>query len=355
MFARLKKSSNRRYLQIIENYREGKKVKQRTIATLGRIDSLEGSERIDSLVSSFSKFADKIKVIDIAKDLTSGVTKKIGADIIVGKIWKELRVSEVLRGLLKGRRYEFEVERAVYFTVLSRLFFPGSDRKALKKISDYKVEGIDGLGLHHLYRAMAWLGDNKDRVEEGLFLRNKNLFTGLSLVFFDTTSIYFEGRGGESLGQYGYSKDRRSDERQMIVGAVIESSGRPISCPMWPGNTADVKTLIPLVEDLRERFGVTEVVIVADRGMVSRETVERLQTMGIGYILGIKMAKDKTVKQDVLSYAGTYKEVRDNLKVKEVQAEGSRYIVCLNPDEAERDALQRQVIIESLKEKLNER
>lgn len=354
MFVRLKTSDNRKYLKIVENYREGKKVKQRTLATLGRIDRLEGSRKIDSLINCLSKFADKVKVINITKDIISDSTKKIGADIIVGRIWKELGLTEVIRGLLKGRRYEFEVERAIYFTVLSRLFFPGSDRKALNRSRDYKVEGIEGLGLHHLYRAMAWLGDNKDRVEEGLFLRNRNLFTGLSLVFFDTTSIYFEGRGGESLGQYGYSKDRRSDERQMIVGAVIESSGRPISCPMWSGNTADVKVLIPVVEDLRERFGVTEVVIVADRGMMSRETEQRLQAMGIGYILGVKMAKDKVVKQDVLSRAGKYKEVRDNLKVKEVHVEGSRYIVCLNPDEAERDAFQRQVIIETLGEKLKE-
>lgn len=99
-----------------------------------------------------------------------------------------------------------------------------------------------------------------------MFLRNRNLFSGLNLVFFDTTSIYFEGNGGESLGQYGYSKERRSDEKQMIVGAVIDSAGRPISCPMWPGNTADIKTLIPVIERLRGRFGVANVVIIADRG-----------------------------------------------------------------------------------------
>jgi transposase len=355
MFPRIKESGPRKYLQIVENFREGNKVKQRVIVTLGRMDLLKGTGRIDSLINCLSRFADKVKVVDfIGGGLSGGIVKKIGPDLIIGRLWKELGINEVVNRLLSGRKYEFEVERAIYFTVLSRLFFPGSDRRALRLSRDYKMEGIDGLELHHMYRAMAWLGDSKDEVEEGLFLKNRDLFIGLNLVFFDTTSIYFEGNGGESLGQYGYSKDRRSDEKQMVVGAVIDSAGRPISCPMWPGNMADIKTLIPVIERLKNRFGVRDIVIVADRGMVSKETVEELERLGIGYILGIKMRKDKKVSTGVLSRAGKYREVKNNLKVKEVRTEGVRYIVCLNPEEAERDRAERQCIIESLKEKLKE-
>ncbi len=355
MFARIKVSGPRRYLQIVENFREGNKVKQRVIITVGRIDLLEGTGRIDSLIKCLSRFADKVKVVDLINGgLTGGVVKKIGPDLIIKRLWKELGINEVMKGLLSDRRYGFEVERAIYFTVLSRLFFPGSDRKALRVSRDYKIEGKEGLDLHHFYRAMAWLGDAKDKVEEGLFLRNRDLFTGLNLVFFDTTSIYFEGNGGESLGQYGYSKDRRPDERQMIVGAVIDSAGRPISCPMWPGNMADAKTLIPLIERLKDRFGVGDIVIVADRGMVSKETVEELESLGAGYIFGIKMRKEKEARGKVLSRAGKYREVKDNLKVKEVNIEGRRYIVCLNPEEAGRDRAEREAIIESLRKKLKE-
>jgi transposase len=355
MFPRIKESGPRKYLQIVENFREGNKVKQRVIVTLGRVDLLEGTGRIDSLINCLSRFADRVKVIDLIDGgLNAGVVKKIGPDLIIGRLWKELGINEVVNKLLSGRKYGFKVERAIYFTALSRLFFPCSDRKALRMSRDYKIEGIDGLGLHHFYRAMAWLGDYKDEVEEGLFLRNRDLFSGLNLVFFDTTSIYFEGNGGESIGQYGYSKDRRSDEKQMVVGAVIDFTGRPISCPMWPGNMADIKTLIPVIERLKDRFGVRDIVIVADRGMVSKETVEELERLGIGYILGVKMRKDKEVSTDVLSRAGKYREVKDNLKVKEVQTEGKRYIVCLNLEEAERDAIERQAIIESLEKKLKE-
>src|SRR5258707_435351 len=110
-----------------------------------------------------------------------------------------------------------------------------------------------------------------------IFEHRCGLFSELQLVFFDTTSIYFEGQGGESLGQRGYSKDHRPDLRQMIVGAVLDGQGRPICCELWPGNTTDVTTLIPVADRLRARFGIGRVCIVADRGMISKETIEALE------------------------------------------------------------------------------
>lgn len=356
MFVRTKPSGRYQYLQIVESRWEGGRPRQYVIATIGRLDRLRASGQVDAIIRSLSRFSEKVKVVGAYKEgkLIALSVKKIGVDLIIGRLWMELGLKEIINGLLRGRRYGFKVERAIYFTVISRLFFPGSDRRGWRVSRDYKIEGKEGLELHHFYRAMAWLGESKDLIEERLFLRNRDLFTGLNLVFFDTTSIYFEGNGGEGLGQYGYSKDRRPDERQMIVGAVIDSSGRPISCPIWPGNMADSKALIPLIERLRERFGIRDIVIVADRGMVSKETVEELEGSGVGYIFGIKMRKEKEVREEVLSRAGKYREVKDNLKVKEVQIEGRRYIVCLNPEEAERDRLEREAIIESLRKKLRE-
>ena len=114
----------------------------------------------------------------------------------------------------------------------------------------------EGLDLHHFYRAMAWLGEEleekpdgalaprcvKDLIEERLFDRRRDLFTDLSAVFMDTTSLSFYGEGGETLGEHGYSKDYRPDLKQMILGLVVDGDGRPICTEMWPGNTADVTT-----------------------------------------------------------------------------------------------------------------
>ncbi|MHB8304059.1 MAG: IS1634 family transposase [Acidobacteriaceae bacterium] len=168
------------------------------------------------------------------------------------------------------------------------------------------IQGVADLELHHLYRAMAWLGEslpqdqqdgatpfaprtNKDRIEEALFQRRRDLFSDLEIVFFDTTSIYFEGEGGETIGQRGHSKDHRPDLKQMVVGMVLDSNGNPVCSELWPGNTADVKSLVPIMERLQSRFGIGSVCIVADRGMISAETLAEVERRKWSYILGVRM------------------------------------------------------------------
>ena len=199
---------------------------------------------------------------------------------------------------------------------------------------------------------MAWLGKNTEAIEDRLFSSNRDLFSSLSVVFFDTTSLYFEGEGGQTLGRRGYSKDRRPDENQMIVGAILDERGRPIASPMWPGNTTDAKTLIPVANSLKERFGVEGITLVADRGMVGEKNMKALSEAGFSYILGVKMRLEKVAMRSVLSRAGRYKEIADNLRVKEVTHEDKRYIVCVNPEEQRKDASAREAIVSALEEKL---
>jgi transposase len=201
----------------------------------------------------------------------------------------------------------------------------------------------------------------KDLIEEEMFFERRDLFTGLDLVFLDTTSLYFEGGGGAYIGKKGYSKDHRPDLNQMVIGAVIDSNGKPVCCEMWPGNTADVITLIPVIERIRSRFHVGQFCIVADRGMISADNLQELHKRELPYILGTRMRKINEIKRDVLSRPGRYKEVYPEgktskdpapLKVKEVFFNGNRYIVCLNPKQARKDAQDRQAIIDSLKDKI---
>ena len=151
----------------------------------------------------------------------------------------------------------------------------------------------------------------KDVIEERLFMLNRHLYSGLDLVFFDTTSIYFEGAGGETIGERGFSKDHRPDLNQMVVGVVLDDNGRPLCCEMWPGNTTDVKTLIPVVERIRDRFNVSKFCVVADRGMISKETLREFEKPEnkVPYILGTRMRNVLEVKRDVLSRAENYQEV----------------------------------------------
>jgi transposase len=382
MFFRTKTSGTRSYLQIVENRWVDGRPKQRVIATLGRLDQLQETGQLDALLVSGARLAQSVLLLSAhAKGQVPVITtRRIGPALIFERLGRETGCQRVIEQLLEGRRYEFDVERATFLTVLHRLMNPGSDRAADKWKSDYQIEGCDDLQLHHLYRAMAWLGEElpkdqqkdktpfaprciKDRIEEDLFAHRRDLFTDLQLVFFDTTSIYFEGEGGQDIGRRGFSKDHRPDLYQMVVGAVLDGQGRPICCELWPGNTADVSTLIPVVDRLRSRFGVRRVCVVADRGMISKETIEALEQdeRGWQYILGARMRSQNEVKHEVLSRAGRYRVAHppriksddpSPLKVKEVYVDKRRYIVCLNDDEARKDAADRGAIVAALREQL---
>ena len=245
--------------------------------------------------------------------------------------------------------------------MLHRLFASGSDRAAEAWKENYHIPGAEELALQHLYRAMAWLGEEigegvlgtprctKDLIEEALFDRGRDLFSEVGLVFFDTTSIYFEGAGGQSIGRHGHSKDHRPDLHQMVVGVALDVQGRPICCEMWPGNTADAKSLLPVVKRMRAKFRVREMCVVADRGMVSEAILEALGRMEppVHYIVGVRMRRTREVGEVVLRSRARWQEVTPErqrakdpapLKVKEVEVEGRRYIVCLNEEEQRKDA-----------------
>ena len=375
MFARVKKSGNNQYLQIVENRREKGKVVQRVITTLGRLDQMSEKGEVEALVRSLSRFSEKTLLILSEKSKVSASALKIGPALIFERLWKELGIGSIVSSLVAERKFGFSVERALFLTVLHRLFVSGSDRSCEKWHRNYRIDGAEDIALHQLYRAMAFLGEEisdqdyqthaprctKDVIEERMFDRRKNLFTDLDFVFLDTTALYFEGEGGKTIGERGHSKDHRPDLNQMVVGALLDDRGKPIACEMWPGNTADVTSTIPVVTRLKKRFGANRFCIVADRGMISKDTMLALEEAEISYILGVRMRLVKEVKTEVLADATPYEEVYPEgvhskdpspLKVKEVIVNGTRYIVCKNERQARRDEADRNSIVESLKEKI---
>ena len=382
MFFRTKKSGPRTYLQIVENHWRAGRPQQTVIATVGRLDELQANAQVDALLTSGARFAQKLLILSEHKQGKLPVlrTRRWGGPLVFEKLWDEIGGPAVIREVLRGRHFEFAIERAVFLTVLHRLLAPGSDRAAERWKENYVLKGVDKLDLHHLYRAMGWLGHHlpddqqqgstklvprctKDLIEELLFARRRDLFTDVDIVFFDTTSLYFEGHGGESIGQYGHSKDHRPDLRQMVVGAVLDGDGRPILCELWPGNTTDVTTLIPIVDRLYRRFKIRKVCIVADRGMISQGTIEDLEQQGWPYILGARMRKQQEVRDEVLTDRRRFRVVHEArekstdpapLKVKEVWVEDRRYVVCVNEEEVEHDRAAREAIVAGLREQLRE-
>jgi hypothetical protein len=391
VFIRVKKNGAHEYLQLVSSERIDGRVRQRVIGTLGRRDVLESKDTLAGLAASLNNFLRRAAVLTEHRAGNAEVlaTSSLGPGLVFGRLWEKLGIPTILAELLRERRFGFAVERAIFLTVLHRLMTPASgtsDRAAEKWRADYIIPGVEELELHHLYRAMAWLGEplsgaqqahatpftprcTKDLIEEALFLRQRTLFSDLSLVFFDTTSIYFEGEGGETLGRHGHSKDHRPDLKQMIVGVVISGDGQPVCSEIWPGNTTDVKTLLPVVSRLRGRFGIERVCVVADRGMISRETIEALEAIeGVGYILGARLRSDREVRDTVLSWGGRYQEVygpRENSKspapllVKDVRFTGAddrdrRYVVCHNPEQENKDRADREAIVAALEDRLRQ-
>jgi Transposase DDE domain len=385
MFFRIKPAGERRYLQIVENKRDGRRTVQRVLATLGRIEDLEADGRLDTLLRSGARFCETAMLISTlrAGTLEGAGSLRIGPPMVFGRLWEQAGCRAVIEQLAAGRNFGFALERAIFVSVLHRLMVSGSDRACEKWLDGYQIDGADGLELHQLYRAMAWLGEEladqsgatraprriKDLIEEALFQRRRSLFSDLSVVLFDTTSLMFYGAGGESLGQRGKSKDHRPDLKQVVVGVVLDEAGRPICSETWPGNAADVKALLPVVRRLRERFGIARMCVVADRGMISAETINELETHGVEYILGARERNSVEVRRVVLAdekpmiplVIPRTRGAETALEVKEVVVgdwgpgcHPRRYVVCFNPEEASRDAALREAILDSLRTKLQQ-
>ena len=243
------------------------------IANVGRADELAASGALASLIASGAKLTDQVLLINAldedAEGALSVTAKRIGGPMLFGRIWERLGVADVLTHLLKERSSEFSVERAVFVAALHRVFVSGSDRDCSSWMEDYDIPGAEGLDLHHFYRAMAWLGEEveekperalaprcvKDLIEEKLFdlVPRTTSLTPPSYSWTPPASPS-TARAAETLGEHGYSKDYRPDLKQMILGLVVDGDGRPICTEMWPGNTADVTSLLPVVDRLRKRF-----------------------------------------------------------------------------------------------------
>jgi hypothetical protein len=393
MFFRQKRVEDRTYLQIVENHRDGAKTRQKVLLTLGRLEDLYDKDRFDKLIQSGARFSQQLMMLSALKagSLDRIATRRIGPPLLFGRLWETTGIKTVIDGLLRDRAFEFSVERAVFTTALHRLMTSGSDRACDHWRHAYQIDGAEDLHLHHFYRTMAWLGEElgeeqqdnathvprctKDLIEEQLFAHRRDLFTDLSLVFLDTTSLSFTGKGGETLGRRGKSKDHRPDLMQMLLAVIMDGDGRPVCTEMWPGNTADVTALLPIIDRLRSRFAIGRVCVIADRGMISKATMQGLEERKLDYILGARERTDRVIREVVLEdktpftplcitkargkaalQEGKQPRSQDEtqLWVKEVKVGETRYIVCRNEIEANKDAADRAAVLQALEEQLKQ-
>jgi Transposase DDE domain len=346
------------YLQIVRSVRDGPRVRQELVASLGRRDLLVATGKLDSLVQALARFSTRLKVVEAAKDqrFVAREAKSWGPALVFGRLWERQSLPEILGRLAKDRRFGFEPERVAFGLALQRLCAPGSDLQGAAWAQTVEAPGFDDLALHHFYRTLPWLATIRHELERDLFFQGRDLFSGeLDLVFVDTTSVYLYRDGESALVRHGYSRDRRPDLPQLVLCVAVDSQGWPVAFDILPGNTADVEALSLTIARFRERFRIRRAVVVADRGMLGRNTLAQLRdhaSAPFDYILGCPLRRERAVAEKVLARPGRYQQVADNLEVKEVKLGEHRYVVCRNPIEAKQDAADREALLAKLRQTL---
>jgi transposase len=297
--------------------------------------------------------------------LTVSRSRPAGTAWLLDGLWRQLGVDQALREVLGGRRFSTDVERVLFALVANRAIDPMSKLATAEWASnDVALPRLDEMDEDQAYRAMDLLveADAQAEVQEAVFFAVADLLNlEVDLLFFDTTSTYFErdseeddGEGG-GFRRYGHSKDHRPDLPQIVIGLAVTREGIPVRVWCWPGNTND-QTVLPEVRDGLRGWRLGRVVTVVDRGLSSDANLAYLQRAGGHWIAGERMRDGSADALEALSRQGRYQSVRDNLRVKEVRLERTphkRWIVCHNPAEAERDKTQRDAAVARLEAELD--
>jgi transposase len=368
-----------RYLALAHNQRVGSSTKANVLLNLGREDQLDpdGLRRLVRSINRYLGEPDTDAGTDAltatgAETVVEGLrliaSRPAGAAWLLDGLWKALDVDTALRKVLGGRRFTTDVERVLFALVANRAIDPASKLAAAEWASaDVAIPGLDQMDDDQAYRAMDLLieADTDASVQEAVFFAVADLLNlEVDLLFFDTTSTYFErdtedpdpdpaGRNGAGeqgaagFRRYGHSKDHRKDLPQIVIGLAVTREGIPVRVWCWPGNTND-QAILPEVRDGLRGWRLGRVVTVVDRGFSSNENLAYLRRAGGHYIAGERMRDGSVHAAEALSRQGRYQQVRDNLRVKEVKLDptpGVRWIICHNPEEAEREAAQREAAI----------
>ena len=383
---RNKDGSEVRYLQLAHNVWDPQKRRStvQVVYNFGREDAAN-REALQRLAASVTRFLDPDAALAASADgLEFTESRPLGGTWVLDALWSRLGIGKEMRRLLRGRRLDDSAERVLFALVANRALAPSSKLAAARWISeDVLVTGLDTASDDACYRAMDWLLEIRDDLERRVFDNLADLLNlEVDLLFFDTTSTYFaiededepvardssgnplaggNAGSGEEGGRrdpagfrtWGKSKDHRDDLPQVIIGMAVTRDGIPVRVWCWPGNTADSALIRQVKDDMRD-WCLSRVIWVADRGFTSAENRRYLRKGGGSYIIGERLRSGSAEAQAALSRQGRYKDVAGNLKVKEVRiSDEERFVICFNPEAAERDAAVRARMTAQLTEAID--
>jgi transposase len=354
-----------RYVQLAHNHRVDGVTRADVLVNLGREDRLdrEGLARLVASINRYLGDADDVagsggERVEVGDALTVVDSRPMGVAWLLDALWSQLGVDTALGDVLGSRKFTTDVERVLFALVANRAIDPASKLAAAEWASnDVAITNLESMDEDQAYRAMDLLveADTDAAVQEAVFFAVADLLNlEVDLLFFDTTSTYFETEHVDDLRRHGKSKDSRPDLPQIVIGLAVTREGIPVRCWVWPGNTND-QTILPEVKDGLRGWRLGRVVTVVDRGFSSDANLDYLRRAGGHWIAGEKMRDGTPDVEAVLSRQGRYQSVRDNLRVKEVRLDdesGKRWIICHNPYEAERDRNQRDAALARVTEEL---
>jgi transposase len=296
-----KDGCERIYYQVCESIREGKKVKKRVLATLGRVGEAVTERKIDQLMESLIKQTGREQIFQLLKDLKCKQSKGFGELEVIRKVFKDLGLENILRSKLADTEKKIDYVEAIFMAICNRLSDSGSKKRASEWKEGMHSPNWEQLELQHVYRGMDFLIDQKDELEGALFDQTRTLFNSkVHVAMFDTTNVSYWGKGDDQIFQYGHSKNKRFDLKQLVVGIVMDRDGTPLGHEVWPGNMSDITAFMEVIQKVKKKFCIEKVVLVCDRGMICEKNISFLESENYEYILGVKIRHLSRFRQELL-------------------------------------------------------
>jgi hypothetical protein len=368
-----------RYLQLSRKVRDPEtgEPKDKILYHFGREDQID-KEQIKRLIKSLSRFLDpkdraesQALINDFGFDLKVKKNLSYGASFLLNGLWEKLEIDKTIKKLIKKRNFQIDIERLLFALVANRALAPDSKLYLERWVGEQVfIEGLDKVSVHMLYRAIDFLIEHNDEVQKDVYFSVATLLNlEVDLLFFDTTSTYFEIENEDLLEEvendeikskkgfrcWGHSKDHRPDAPQIVIGLAVTRTGIPVRCWTFPGNTSDSKLIKEVQSDMAD-WKLNRIVWVVDRGMAGEPQRVALQRGGNHVIMGEKLRRGSKAAQEALKRPGRYQKIRDNLEIKEVKikngSETRRFVIVYNQKEAKRDKCKREELLSDLEIKL---
>lgn len=362
MYARtIRNKKGMTYLTIVESYWKDGKSHQRVLFNMGRLDVLQATGQIDNITRSLERFCLKTRLVDLSKDISVEESFVYGSVYCLKALYERTPVRDIVEEIaLSHEQLEIPLTETVFAMLVSRFVRPCS-KLSLKErwMERFYPELIrQDIALHQIYRTLDLLAKHKEDIQKKLLYPTSqhSLFEApkLEVVFYDTTTLRFESVREDmgELRRFGYSKERRSDCTQVILGLLLDRQGMPVGYKLFPGNTYEGKTVPDMLNKLKEEYHIRRLIFVADRGMINGGNLKVIQDADLEFIIGMKLWAMKELEQKKMTSITDWDHATEEYKVKEIPHSEGRLIVTWSKDRAHRDQQVRSDLLVKLKTRL---